>query len=64
MSEETKPKASLEEQFVAYRLKHGEEPFFAAMRDFTGYQKLYGKRKDGAFEDLELVPENSFPNTL
>lgn len=55
---------SVEEQFKAYREKNPNEPFFTALREFSGYTKLYGKRNDGAFEDLELVPEDKFPNTL
>lgn len=54
----------LEERFKEYRLQNPGESFFTALRAFTGYTKLYGKRKDGAFEELEAIPEKQFPNTL
>lgn len=52
-----------EATWAKYRDERADLSFFEALCKFTGYSALYGKRRDGAFDPLEQVPLDKFPNT-
>lgn len=54
----------LNKRFLDFLAANPGIPFFTALREFTGYTTLYGKRKDAAFENLEMLTNDQIPNKL